>query len=87
MKPEIGCDLIIAEGLDDYVFGETVQSEALDSIEWHQLFMWWDTFYWDIHAEIGMYVNGLSFEQCWAVMYYPEKFAVVRKWWPEAANS
>lgn len=87
MKPQIDCSFEITEGLDDYCFGQEVQSEALDSIEWYQLFQWWDCFYWDIHAEIGQMINGLGFEQCWAAMYYPQKFTVLHRWWPEAANA
>ena len=87
MKATLSGDYLVAEGLDDYRFGRQVQSEAMDAIEWAQLFRWWDSNYWEIHAEIGQMVNGLSLEQCWAVMYYPQKFTVLHKWWPEAANS
>ena len=75
MKRHLSDGYVIAEELNDLAVGERIQAEALEDIEWYQLFPWWDDNWWEIQAVVGEQVNHLGFEQLWAVMHYPEKFA------------
>ena len=70
MKKHLGDAYIIAEELDNHVFGDQILEEALDSIEWHQLFQWYDSNWLHIAACAGVpEVNQLSFELLWATVY------------------
>jgi hypothetical protein len=73
MKRTLSDDYVIAEELNDLSAGERIQAEALEGIEWHQLFAWWDDNWLEIQAVVGARVNTLSFEQLWAVIHFPEK--------------
>lgn len=70
MRATLPGDFIIAEALDDYAFGADVQREADESIEWASLFIWYDTYYWDIEWVCGPWAtHNLSLEQLWACMH------------------